>query len=720
MRLRRTALALVLTGACALSSLALPVRGEAQQQRRPVTLEAKGLFGDELLITDAYSPLLVEAQNNTRRTLRGRVVATVTHWQLPAAKHEVPLDLPPEARRSALMEIFLPEGASINVRYEVDGDPLGTAMASPGYTPSTRGMVVLSDPPRLRGSLLDIEVDQMATAPAWGGPSTPTTVRVPVGVVPFDPATGDPILPTQAVGWATTGLLVASAPDLARVGAAEQRAIVDWVRSGGEVLVFPRTEADLGDPFIQSLVGEVERFESTPTTDQEALVPPGARGVYYRSADRDFRTEAFGGSRRLGFGLVHLATFDGTRPPFVDASQTRATVEAILAHPHTQGVAKPVLPLGRRQDNLSEEWWGGGPTFGALRAALDPNEGYKPALGLVAVVLLLYVVFVGPVNFAFVRKRARPTFALVTTPIAAMLCLAVLLGVGYLGKGTRMRYRAVEIVELQERDALGPARRYTGLFLTRPTAFDLESPDNGVATVVRPSSSELAPVVDHGGERPVLRRVRGRLWETVFVREERIVDMGGGVRFERSGQRLVAVHNEGSETLRGGVVVDTVGSIYRVGDIPPGGQAPVSQVSAMTVDTGGAFYGEEDPALRQLASIMGLPTDHRKTLEGASKVLGGSLSNIHVPVLFAWQEVERGDVAGTFGREVDIRFVRVVPEMERNRIIPVYVDRQQGAYGWDAQGNPIDDLDEPHFDDPLQQQAPEHPMPPDVVAPEGP
>lgn len=669
MRLRLPAIAL-LSGA-----LLLPVGGAQAQtvQGRLASIEVHGLFGDDLPFHDAFAPLLVQVQNHTDRTFRGEVVVEARQWQGPPQTHRIPLDLPPHASRRVTLDVFFTGATTTRAQYVVDGERIASTDFTPGYAPADQAIVVLADPPRLRAALLDLEVDQTAPPDPYGGGGSTTTVRMPVGAVPLDPATGDPILPTQAVGWSTTALVVASAPDLARIGPAEQRALTDWLRTGGQLLVFLRTDGDLREPFLRSLAGDVEKYQDEPGSDARLLVPEGARGTYLRGGDADFRTEAYGGSRRLGFGRVHVAAYDGASPPYVEAIETRALVRSIAGMRRQWGVERPLLPFGRRGDAMGTNWWDGTPAFSVLRAALDPNEVYRPALGLVAVVLLLYVIVVGPVNFAFVAKRNRPTLALATTPVAACGCLAVMLGVGYIGKGTTMRYRAVEVVELAEGDSAGPARRYSGLFLTRPATFDLESPERGIASIVRLPSADLAPVVDHGGDRPVLRGARGRLWETIFVREDRIADLGGGIHFDRSGQRLAGVRNDSGVTLRGAVVVDGGGPVYRVGTVPPGGRAAIAQVSEMSMGTDPVFWGEEDPQFRQLAAMMGLSRDEHRVLDGASKLLGGTLSVPETPVLYGWVEVEgRDEVAGTFAREMDLQLVRVVPRVEAARVVPVY------------------------------------------------
>ena len=201
LRAPRRFLALLVLGAAALvaspRASAQPPQKQ-QQRRRPVTLAASALFGSELLIPNTYATVVVEARNNTRRTLRGTLELSVQHWQNRPDRHTVRMDLPASASRRAVVELYIPDGATVEVRFVEGGALLERAIISPTYTSAASGIVLLSDPPRLRGSLLDMDVNQ----PAVGAYGSPSVVRMPVGVVPFDATTGDPILPSAGVGWA--------------------------------------------------------------------------------------------------------------------------------------------------------------------------------------------------------------------------------------------------------------------------------------------------------------------------------------------------------------------------------------------------------------------------------------------------------------------------------------------------------------------------------------
>ncbi len=219
------------------------------------------------------------------------------------------------------------------------------------------------------------------------------------------------------------------------------------------------------------------------------------------------------------------------------------------------------------------------------------------------------------------------------------------------------------MVELLEGESLGPARRYDGLFLTRPATFDMPSPERGIARPIGDGGDHPTTVFD--GDGSTLRGMRGGLWETIFVREDYVADLGGEVTFERAGRRVVAVVNHTPHDLHGAVVIDGIGGVYRVGDVPAGGRAMVPSTTAMSVGTSNAFWGPDDYTVTQFAETMGFPSDQRAILDGVSKVLGGNFTVGSVPVLFAALEIERPPVADTFRPELDYTFVRVVPNLEK-------------------------------------------------------
>lgn len=641
----------------ALCLLAIPTGAHAQGLRQPARLDLQPLFGEGTLVGDGWVPVLVEVENRTRADQRGALALEVGDYRGTTMRRHVPLHVPAGQTRLVQVPVFTgAPGAVVTSRFEAGGRVLGRAQRSVDYAPSDRSVVIFSDPPRLRGSLLDLDVE--IVDPVNGA----RQVRFPVGTVRFDPATADPILPERATGWSTVKLLVASGPALARVSAPQRAAIEDWLRTGGVLLVFPRSEADARLPWLASLAGEIASDgEPWPVS---GWVPPEA----FRFRCVGAAHYPAGCARGVGRGQVYVAAYDGESPLAIESGVTRAFVSSLLASDVGQA---PALRYGRGTDELDQRYWSETGSFGSLRAALDPNQAFRPALVLVAFVLLFYVILVGPLNFRWIGARNRPTLALVTTPLAATSCVLVLLAVGYLGKGITMRHRRLEVVEALEGETRAPARRYTGLFSTRPGTFELPI-EAGAETLRIGGGSGQGPLHRTEGGRELLGDFRAGLWETTFLREDRMRDLGGAIRFERGGEQLTFVINESGEALEGAFVVDEGGAIYEVGDVLPGTRAPIPSRAVRSLASW-MLLGPDSDAPRAIAASSGLDpgdSDERARLRGLVHLLGNQFVPRGAPVLYARMPAGRETLGGVFAAEVDQVWLRLSPRLDGAYVPP--------------------------------------------------
>ncbi len=659
--------------ACALAATFITLTfvggAPARAQPSPVTLEISGVFENAALLGDGYGTLVVHVRNTSRSTFRGDLELTVREWQHAPERHSQHVDLPGGESRRVLVTTFLGDsGTSIDARFMVDGVRVAAASESVSYSPAGGAVVVLSDPPRLRAELLDLSITVPGATPSYypGAGPTERDAEVPVGVVSLDSRTGDPILPDDALGWSRVHLLVVSAPMLSRIGGVELAAMEAWIRGGGHVLVFPRTDADLALPFLRAHVGVLSRamFSATPGL----MVPPSDLGALH--CPEGTVGESFGCTSRVGHGAVHVASWDGAAPPLASAPATRALIGSIATRAAHAELDAALVPFGVGRDSFERpSWYNSAPSFARLRSALDPNEGYRPALGLVAILLLLYVIAVGPLNFRFVQRRNQPTLALFTTPALAFGCVCLMLGAGYLGKGVLMRYRRVELVDVVEGERIATARRYTGFFYTRPASLDHRAPERG--RVMRLASGSGADGEHRiGGEGPVLAGLRGGLWETVFVREDRVVDLGGALEFVLDERRLAALTNRSTTTLRGAIVIDGGGVVYAVGDVAPGATVPIPRGGVMTLAPAAVFEGSDDPALLRLVDAMHLPADMSPYLGGTAQLVGSLVRSS--PIVYATLDPEGEPLTNpTFAHEADLRIVALHPRLPRAPIAPM-------------------------------------------------
>lgn len=643
-------------GALALS--AAP-RALAQPVAPPVRVEVDGLFGDEALVGTGYAPVVVRATNTTATAFRGHLTIETREWRASTERYEVALDLPPGESRQSIVTVFARDSAEIEARYEDEGGRiLGLGSQVVSYGAGARPVVLVEDPAIHRANLLDLQLETVDSTGAYGYMgSSPRLVNVPVGVATSDARTGDPLLPESPLGYATVGLLVVTVPMAARMSELQMQAIERWVHTGGRVLLLPRTEADLRSPLVTRFITGAT---SSTTPARSALAPAAAmRLTCPEGTDED----GGGCGRPVGFGDVWVApvavaaTSDGA-----DGIAFRELVHAILDHDR---VGHAALPLGVGDDRVEEGYsYGATPAAGSiadLRASLDPNEGYRASLVLIAVLLFLYVIFVGPVNFRIVERRNQPTLALVTTPLLALACAAALLFVGYVGKGVTMRYRRLELLELNEGSTIATARRYTGWFFTRPASLEVEGRERG--GIRETLGDGIGPLVRIGATTSTLTDLRAGLWETPVTREDHTVTLEGTIRFELDGTRLATVVNETGFALRGVVVIDNVGAAYAVGDVPAGGRAPIPTSTGVFVTEPTSYYGSVDTSLTAMRQAFSLTADDEPLARGVSDLLGNELVGTILPTLYAWAEPDAEPSSSPgFSNEWDRRLLRVVPD----------------------------------------------------------
>lgn len=646
----------------ALACLLVAAPAVAQTRPDPVRVEVGALFGEGMLLGQSYTPVLVTLENRTQRDLAGELDVRTESYDGGHERHVVPIDLPAGQTRQANLTLYVgPVRNRVSARYVVGGRALGRGAENVTFN-GAQGVVVLGDPPRLRGALLDLDVEEAL-------PHGPRQVRVQVGAVSMDARSGDPLLPEEPAGWASVKLLVASAHVLARVSDAQREAMADWLRTGGRLLVLPRSAAELDAPFLRELAGTVG---AEPSRAGSALVPEGVAHLAL-SCSEGQRVESFGCSAPVGLGRVYLASYDAMSAASIETGVPRELVRSVYAAAETG----PALAFARGYDSLDHDaYYGGASSFGALRATLDPNEGFRPALVLAALVLLLYVVVIGPINFGWVQRKNRPVLALITTPLAALGCMIVLLVVGYIGKGVSMRYRRFEVVELVEGQERAPARRYTGLYSTRPGSFDLPLTPRGEVAQRIDGGRQSGPTYVHDGSGVRLADFRAGLWETVFLREDRIVDLGGAIRFERDGRRLSAVVNDSPHALANAFVVDSGGELYRVGDVAAGTSSTIPRAS--TVSVLGSWYAAAETIRHAMPD---LPEEGAPYLHGLAMLMMEDLvpRPDGAPVLYARVPVPPSSIGDVFAHEADHRWIRVVASMRGRAVAPAPPPADPGA-----------------------------------------
>lgn len=647
--MRARTFALIVFGLSLIPALVLGQSGAEVPPRREVTFEAGPLFSSESLGPSGTVPVRVSVTNHTGRDLSGELLVQPEGWRERDVPQRLRLDIPARQRRDLRLSLQLSPGSErLIVTYTPAGIPQQRAQLPLSLRGGT-GVVVLANPPRMRGHLFAV-----ASSSAGG-----YTSGLILAETSFAPESGDPLVPDDAAGWSTYPIVFATVADAEKLEGAARRALLGHVQAGARLVLVPRRPEDCAAPIVRELLGSV-----TCTAISEAdraLLPQATSWQRARrfdtSAGAETQIEPFGLSRPLGFGTAFLLGWDANA---ADAAPdaTQEVLQALLLH-----LVRPMRAhhaLGSLPEDPS-----------SLRTALDPNESFRPALGMVAILLLLYVLAVGPLNFRYVERQGRPTVALLTTPLIALACLVLMASAAYISKGVRMRARVIDVLEIPSGDTRGVRTRYVSYYLTRPRTFDAVPAPGVRATLLEHDTGGRGTAAEVRNAGLALIGLRGGLWETIVTQEQSLVDTGGALRVDIRHDNItqVTVVNTGSAPLLGAIYMNGAGEVYVLGDLAPGeSRLQPTAVLAMLPDWELRMSRGNAPEVESTALSMGLPVDAVRALRGAMSVMrmDGSREGI-------WARIDapdEGSSADDFSLEWERRFVFVAARREASA--PIY------------------------------------------------
>jgi hypothetical protein len=208
-----------------------------------------------------------------------------------------------------------------------------------------------------------------------------------------------------------------------------------------------------------------------------------------------------------------------------------------------------------------------------------------PSVKGLSVLLGIYIVLVGPVNYGLLRWRKRLHWAWVSIPLITLIFAGGAFGLGYALRGTDLIMNEIALVCVQT-DGTALVSSYMGLFSPAQQSYEIEvlsdgllsSPGSGGYGRFGPGSNMAAgDVVFVQGNPGTLRGLAVNQWSMqAFMVETSWPDLGrvsSDLWFEK--EALVgSVHNETDVTLQDAAVV--LGTQFvRLGELAPGAKAEV-------------------------------------------------------------------------------------------------------------------------------------------------
>ena len=571
---------------------AATAHAEPKPAAAPVlNLSATPMFGVDGTSGTGWSDLVARIDNLSAVTQKGMLQVTSASSYGSGEKFaaRAPFNVP--AGKSATVRLPIHGSTYYAPAMEVTamddgGHRLAAATVSINGTPAP--MLVDIDQP----SRLSVVMRAWPIATSWAPTGSPSyggrggvTTPLSVGVPTYDRTTGDPILPEHAAGYTAATAVIVHTDVLARLEAASLDALVNWVLAGGTLAVIPNRPEDLHGPVMTALVGGsvatapapsyiltlpgVRRPTASPgmspfDTDDSAddpgnqnpfKAPPANPTVPMRFGDGasggpgivlvnptggrlgpmpgvkekltgftggNLHSSDLGATAEYGLGEVHVLAFDPTVSPMVEDPWVHARLIAMMSRAWDRR-ALVAFPhgTGDRNDYRLDE----------IRRALDPNENFRPGLGVSAILLVLYSIFAGPVTFLRAAKKGRPLQPLLWAPIASAVAFGLIVLVGLASKGWRGRARHLSFVETGAGVTRGAIRRYRGFFASETKSLAVLATDRScvldVATGDSRSHEDAVLRLDRNGA--ALENLTSLPWQTVVVREDGFTDWKGSI-----------------------------------------------------------------------------------------------------------------------------------------------------------------------------------------------
>ena len=391
---------------------------------------------------------------------------------------------------------------------------------------------------------------------------------VPV-TVPLTPAD----LPDRIEAWSALDRLVWQDVDTNTLTKEQTSALRGWLALGGRLVIVggtagPAVLSGFPDAILPYRPGTTDDIAAGSLTSLLGVLPAGNADVPALSGSLDHgRAMATSGDRVVaaeapyGSGSVALIGFDPT-VGWIAESKTTAQLWRALIPPRTS------TATGISDDSQ------------ILSAVQQLPSLALPPIGGLLLLLLGYIVLIGPINYLILRRLDRREWAWITMPILIALFAVGAYGYGSALRGSDIIVNEVAIVRGAPDATEGSAQVYLGIF----------SPTRGTYQLALPGGALLsAPIVGDlfGGQVGALDVVQGA---TARVRD---LSVGFGslrtVRAETAVEvpklhadlKLVdgvlqgTLRNDSTVVLESPAVV-LGGSVAVLKDLAPGAQANVS------------------------------------------------------------------------------------------------------------------------------------------------
>lgn len=308
-------------------------------------------------------------------------------------------------------------------------------------------------------------------------------------------------LPDRIAGYNSIDLVVFNEFNFDRLEPAAEEALAGWVRAGGSVLLSPRSTGWLKNRFVEKLLDldkyriTAKKVRSIPNLeartanlyfDDKEREKNEIRLIYLESRNKDEDNpdvddidyhiiEHIGRERnmdfpvlyslRAGFGRVYFLSFDMGKKPFNGWNGSlKMWREIYSALRFTNQGGEGALQSNAR---------GTRSVWSSMCEAIEGKINKMPSLALISILIMAYLVLVGPINYYIVSRKNRQILVVATIPVMVVIYVGVVFITGYLFKGVDTVAQKLERVELINGKGFARTNAFFSVFSASASRYDV-------------------------------------------------------------------------------------------------------------------------------------------------------------------------------------------------------------------------------------------------------
>lgn len=559
-----------------------------------VRIAATANFGGAFR-AETWVPVTVTLANGGAG-VSGEVVATTTGGGQPSARYVQRVELPTGSQKALTLHVRAEDGVrAIAVAFDTGKETVTAAPVALSQLRQGQQLVgIVADDAALAG-----DYDRLLAA-------TYGSSRIVVASLAPDE------LPASTFGLDSFSALVVADATTGRWTTEQRAALAGWVARGGQLVVcgganWRKITEGLGElpPLtpresrtVTGLAGLAALGGATAPAGQWVLAAGDVLAGANRVADQDGLPLV--ASRAWGRGTVTSLAFDPGASAFtawggagtfwrrlnLDTPLPASLQDSFVT---SSGYLNPNGNYGPAQGQ------GVGPVTSVLR---DLPSLSLPPTWVLGLILLLYIVVIGPVNYAILLYFDRRELAWVTIPALTIFFAVAIYATGAAVKGGSTTVNTVSIVRIAPGARVAEVQAFYGVLTPSRGLRDLAAGQEALFTGFSQQGLGISEDLgqdarfEQGGTGGV-RRVSFAQWTQRTVAAQGMVDpipLALRVDVKRDGAKIVGqVTNTSSEAIED-LYLLLDGAYERVGDLAPGASATVNWLPVALNTGGGSYY----------------------------------------------------------------------------------------------------------------------------------